>query len=289
MNTDVFGSLRQKLPSLSNSERRIADTVLANPAVVVDCTINELAALCDTSQASVARFCRAVGFAGYKAFRIEIAAASSREQATRDHFRVADADIGPEDSALDVVTKVAYQEARAIEETARQLDLSALDTVVAAIRDAPRIDIFGAGSSGLTAQDLHQKLHRIGLTSYCWVDTHLALTSVAVGRPGCVAIGISHSGRTRESHQVLEVARASGATTVAVTNFPDSPIATVADLVLTTSARESRFRSGAMASRIAQMALVDFLVVRLLQGSLDTANESLRRTYDAVQSNRIES
>lgn len=288
MSTDVLLVLRQRLPTLSNAEGRIAERILGDPSLVINCTINELAAHCGTSQASVARLCQSLGFSGYRDFRMALASAVSREQADRDHFRVADADINPSDSALDVVTKVAYQEARAIEETARELDLTALDAVVDAIRDAPRIDIFGVASSSLTAQDLHQKLHRIGLTSYCWVDTHLALTSAALSRPGSVAISISHSGLSVETNHFLEIAKKAGATTVAITNFPESPLGTLADIVLATSARETRYRSGATASRIAQMALIDFLVVRLLQGNFEQANESLRITYDAVQGHRLD-
>lgn len=287
MTADVFISLRQRLPSLRKTEKRIATFVLDNPSVVAGCTITELASLCETSQASVARFCQAVGYSGYKEFRLALVSSSSREEAAREHFRVADADIDPEDSAFDVVNKVAYQEVRAIEETARGLDLEALDAIVAAISAASRIDIIGAGSSGLTGQDLHQKLHRFGLTTYFWVDAHLALTSVALSSPTSVAIGISHSGLTVETYQALEIARAAGATTVAITNFPDSPLAELADHVLTTSARETPLRSGATASRIAQMALVDFLVVRLLQSQLDRAATSLRRTYEAVQPHRL--
>ncbi|MFB2596858.1 MurR/RpiR family transcriptional regulator [Herbiconiux sp. P17] len=287
MSTDVFMALRQRLPALSKAERRIADRVLEQPSIVVDSTINQLAELCEVSQASVARLCQSAGFSGYKSFRMAIASAITREEASRDQFRVSDADIGPDDSAFDVVMKVAYQEARAVEETARALDLEALDAVVAAIRDAARIDIFGVGSSGLTAQDLQQKLHRIGMSSYSWVDPHLALTSVALTRPGNVAIAISHSGLSVEVNDMLTVARGAGATTVAITNFPESPLGLLADLVLTTSSRESRYRSGAMSSRIAQLALVDFLTVRLLQGSYEQANESLRLTYDAVQNHRL--
>ncbi|MCR2825546.1 MurR/RpiR family transcriptional regulator [Microbacterium sp. zg.Y909] len=286
--TDVFVSLRQHMPSLSKAERRIADVVLDQPSVVVESSITRLAELADTSPASVARFCRAVGFGGYKDFRIAIAAAHSREQAARELFRVDDADIDATDSALDVVTKVAYEEARAIEETARSLDLEALDAVVAAIRGAHRIDAFGAGSSGLTAQDLQLKLHRIGVPTFCWSDAHLALTSFALTGPGGVAVAISHSGQTLEANQVLALARERGATTVAITNYPDSPIADVADHLLVTSARESRYRTGAMSSRLAQMAIVDFVVVRLLQGEIDRAGELLRRTYDAVQGHRLD-
>ena len=93
--------------------------------------------------------------------------------------------------------------------------------------------------------------------------------------------------RHSEAVQTLEIARQAGATTVDITNFPESSLAAMADLVLTTSAHETGYRSGAMVSPIAQMALADFLVVRLLHGNYDQANEALRRTYDAVQSHRL--
>lgn len=285
--TDVLVNLRQRIPGLRKAERRVAEAVLEHPALVVESTITQLAAACDTSPASVARMCRAAGFAGYKEFRIAIAAADSREQAARELFKVADAEISPDDSIADLVAKVAYQEARAIEDTARDIDVTALDAVVAAVRAAPRIDIFGAGSSGLTAQDLQLKLHRIGIPGFCWSDAHLALTSVAITTPGSVAIGISHTGATLETNQLISLARSRGAVTVAITNYPDSPLGAAADHVLTTSAREAGFRTGAMSSRLAQMAIVDFLVVRLVQQDFGDASELLRSTYAAVQDHRI--
>lgn len=287
MGPQLFSHLRQLIPQLSKTERRIAQIVLERPEAVVDLTINEFAELCNTSPASIARFCQHTGHSGYRSFLTALATATSREQTTQEIFKVSDADINPEDSARDVVTKVAYQESRAIEETARALDLDALDRAVAQIRSAPRIEIFGVGSSGLAAQDLNQKLHRIGYTSFCWTDVHMALPSAALSTPGALAVGISHTGATLETHQVLSTAKESGAFTVALTNYPDSPLGRVADIVLTTSVRETRYRSGAMSSRIAQMAVVDFLTVRLLQGGQDQTNENLRRTYRAVEARRM--
>jgi len=80
------------------------------------------------------------------------------------------------------------------------------------------------------------------------------------------------------------VARERGARTIVVTNFAGSPIAAVADLLLVTAARETTFRSGAMASRIAQLALVDCLFAGVAQRSYDEAIEALKRTYAAVRS-----
>ncbi len=287
MNTDVLMTLQQAMPTLRPAEQRIARAVLESPSVISGSTITKLAKYCETSSTTVARFVTALGFAGYPEFRMAVSAAVGREQAERARFSVQESDVDPNDSAEQVVSKIAYQEATAIEQTAKSLDLATLDAVVDAMDTADRIDLFGIASSGLAAQDLQQKLHRIGLVSHCWTDPHLALTSAALLTARSVSITFSHSGLTLETNHVLEVARATGARTVAITNFPDSPLAELADLTLTTAARETRFRSGAMSSRIAQLALVDFLFVRIAQRRFDRLGTNLELTYEAVQSHRL--
>lgn len=287
MAADGLVRIRQSLPNLRPAEARIAEVVLADPAAVVSKTITELAALVGTSQATVVRFCRAVGYAGYPEFRIDLAQATSRRAVEQERANVAHGEIDPDDTLQDVVTKIAFHEARTIEETARMLDLDALEQVADAVAQAPRIDLFGVGSSGLTAQDLAQKLQRIGLLCFASPDPHVQLQSAALLGPGAVAVGVSHSGLTVETNDALCIAHDRGATTVAVTNFPESPLVAHADVVLTTTARETQFRSGALSSRIAQLAVVDFLFVRVAQRRYDRTTESLRATYEAVQPHRL--
>ncbi|WP_157988117.1 MurR/RpiR family transcriptional regulator, partial [Jiangella endophytica] len=265
MAQDVVAVLRGSLPGLPPSERRIAEYVIANPAAVVEQTITELAACCSTSIASVVRFCRNVGFAGYREFRRALASSVGRDEVSLNRFGVSDSDIDPGDSARDVIAKLAFHEARSIEATAEGLDAEALDRIAEAVVAAPRIDVYGVASSGLAAADLQHKLHRIGLTSYSWSDAHFALMSAAVLEPGCIAIGFSHSGLTVEISEFLAAARSAGAVTALVTNFRSSPLAENADHVLTTSTSETLYRPANMSSRIAQLAVVDFLFVRIAQ------------------------
>ncbi|OPF83801.1 MurR/RpiR family transcriptional regulator [Streptomyces antioxidans] len=281
---DVTMRLRQALPGLRPAERRIAELTLASPATAAEMTITTLAERCATSPASVIRLCRTLDYPGYPAFRIALARAAADEQGRRLSFGVEDADIEPDDGARDVARKLAYHETRAIEETANALDVVELDRVVDAVVQAPVIDIYGSGSSTLAGQDLMQKLRRIGYQANCWIDSHLGITSAAVLRPGSVAIGFSHSGRTSETLAALRTASAAGAHTVAVTNFPDAPLAKAADSVLTTTSRETRFRSGAMASRMAQLTVVDILFLRVAQRAPEAVTVSLTATYDAITS-----
>ncbi|WP_240183740.1 MurR/RpiR family transcriptional regulator [Leifsonia aquatica] len=286
MNMDAGARIAQALPGLRPSEQRVARLILAEPAAVVDLPITGLAARCAVSVATIVRFCQAVGYAGYGALRLDLASTRGREEVSLGRFGVADAEISPDDDGRDVLAKIAYHEARAIESTAASVDVPTLDAVADAVVAADRIEIYGAASSSLAAIDLQQKLHRIGVIAFNTSDIHLALTGAALLTERSVSIGFSHSGLTLEAVDSLRTARRAGATTVAVTNFPTSPIAQNADHVLVTSASETRYRPGAMSSRIAQLAVVDFLFVRIVQRLDPDSLPSLQLTYDAVQAHR---
>jgi DNA-binding MurR/RpiR family transcriptional regulator len=279
--------VRALMPSLAPAEQRVARQVLDSPQTVAASTISELARRCRTSETTVMRFCRAVGFNGYPALRLTLATELGRAQSAADTTRVLSSDIGPGDDLDQVVEKIAFADARAVEETAQQLDVQVLHEVVDALASAPRIDVYGVGASAFVALDFQQKLHRIGQVAFAWPDPHVALTSAALLDSGDVAVGISHSGATRDTLDALALARRRGATTVALTNFPRSPLAGVAHHVLTTAARETTFRSGATASRLAQLTVVDCIFVGVAQRTYERSQAALRVTHEAVRDRRV--
>ena len=278
--------IRSLLPGLARAEQRVAKVVLDNPSSVARRSITEVADAAGTSETTVTRFCKAIGVGGYPELRIALAADTARTEMRTD--RDLGGEIAPEDDLATVVGKVTFADARAVEETAEQLDTDTLQRVVEAMAAAGRVDVYGVGASAFVAADMQQKLHRIGRVSFAWNDTHIMLTSAAVLGPGDVAMGISHTGATTDTVETLRTAREHGATTVALTNFPTSPITDVADLVLTTAARETTFRSGAMASRIAQLTVIDCLFIGVAQRHLDAAMRALDDTREAVGAHRLE-
>lgn len=274
------------LPSLSPAEQRVARLVMADPAGAARRTITDLATAAETSEATVIRFCRSVGMEGYPQLRIRLAAEAARRVEPLDS-RVVGGDIPPGADMGQIIATIAFNDARAVEETAEQLDPALCEQVVDAINAAGRVEIYGAGASGFVAADFQQKLHRIGRTAYSWFDVHTALASVALLGKGDVAVGISHTGNTADVIEILSVAHQHGATTVALTNFPRAPIAEVADFVLTTAARETTYRSGAMASRLAQLTVVDCLFVGVAARNRGKARRALEVTAEAVQGHRV--
>ncbi|MFD6949190.1 RpiR family transcriptional regulator [Nocardiopsis sp. TSRI0078] len=278
--------IRSLLPSLAPAERRVAQHVVDDPERAAASSITQLAKDCATSEATVIRFCRTIDFGGYRELRLALATEAGQARGARAVSPELSSDINPDDTLVTVVQKIAYTDARAVEETGASLDVEVLRTVIDTMAGARRIDVYGVGASAFVGADLQQKLHRIGLTSFAWSDAHVMLTSAALLDERDVAIGISHSGTTIDTVQALTEAGRRGARTVAITNFPRSAIG-FADHVLTTAARETTFRSGATASRLAQLTVVDCLFVGLAQSRYTDSRTALETTFEAVRGLRI--
>src|SRR6476619_6155330 len=247
--------LRGLRPSLSPAEDRVAEQVLADARAAAALTISELAVAAHTSETTVLRFCKRLGLPGYPQLRLALAEESAQPRT----MNRGGTDISASDTIDDIIAKVAFSDASAVEETAQQLDRDALAAAAAAIARAGRVDIYGIGASSIVGTDLQQKLHRIGIVAFAWNDPHIALTSATLLGRGDIAVGISHSGTTTETIEALAAARSTGARTLAITNFPLSRLASGVDILLTTAARETSLRSGATASRIAALTVVDCL------------------------------
>ena len=273
--------------NMTPAQISLADTILTDLDSAGHLTIAELADLAGVSSATITRFCEMLEYSGYSDLKAAIVVALDRRRNEKQQFAIADGDVTEDDSIDETLYKISFQGAEAITDTARIVDRVALDKAVSAIINCRRLDIYGLGSSYLAAMDLQLKLHRIGLTAFSWSDNHLALTSAAVLTDKDVALAISHSGVTTETFQMMETAKKAGATIIAITNHPASPIGRLADYTLITSATESRFRSGAMTSRLAQLVMVDFLFVRIMQQLFKSASASLERTLAAVKNNRL--
>ena len=279
--TTIAGSVTTLPPSLARVARLVGD----DPSAVVESTINELAARCGTSVASVVRFCRAIGFDGYAALRRALASELGRESAFSAHAGFG-SEIAVGDSLREATAKVAGLEALAIEETVSSLDYDVLEAVVDALDGAQRILLFGVGASRLVADDLGHKLLRVGRNAIVLSDAHEATASAVVRAAPTAAVGFSQSGSTIETVRFLEAARSAGAATIGVTGSSGSPLARVCDHTLFTHAREPQFRAGAMVSRIAQLALVDCIFLGVAQRRFDDTVDALRRTADAARSFR---
>lgn len=278
----IQSDIQSKLSNMPPTARRIGEMIIRDPSVVLRQTISELATACKTSEPSVVRFCRALGLSGYVELRIALATELGREAAAMADSQRFGGDLEKSDSLAGGVARIAFTETMAIEETLAALDLATLEKIVAMISKSRRVLVYGTGASGLVASDFQHKLFRIGRDAYTFRDSDDAVMAASLMTSDDVAIGLSHSGDTPMTRAFLERARDGGAQCVAITNNNESKLAKLADIAVRTVARETVFRSGAFASRIAQLAVVDCIFLGVAQGTFDETVDALERTRAAV-------
>lgn len=248
--------IRELRRSASPAIRELVEKVEECPKEVADLTIRDLARMSGTSASSVVRFCRKLGFSGYREFQRALIHELASMEGVND---VPLEDIVPDDDAERVLEKVLKSDIKSMEATARLLDPTVLEECAEAIFSCGTVRLYGAGASLLVARDLESKLERIDKDCRVHDDWHAQILSARNMHEDDVAIIFSYSGLTREMLSIARCAHARGARVIAVTRVMGSELADEADWVLGVAPSEPLIRSGAMGSRMSQLLVVDAL------------------------------
>ncbi len=276
----VLSRLLAMRPSLGPTSGRIADFIIENAATVVHMSVTEVAERTNASEGSVVGLCQQIGAKGFQSLKISLA------QDLVQPIQFIHEDLKRTDEVPAVVEKIFHSNIRALQDTLSILDSAAMIEAVDIIRKAQRIEVYGIGSAAPIAEDAHYRMLRIGLNCKVVVDSHVQAISASVTDPSVAAVTLSHSGSTRETVLATRLAKEAGAKTICITNYCKSPIQAYADVVLYTMARETEFRTEAMTSRIAQLAIVDALIACLALADYDNAVSTIQHTFDVLSAKR---
>lgn len=250
---DVFAAINARYKSLSPSERRVAAFVQQHPEEVATLSLQALAMRCGTSDATVLRFSRSIGFSGYHDFKSALIPALL-ERGSRVRQELAGDD--PVGTFVQTLARDALQ-------TLRAVDLELLDHVAGAIVGADRRLLIGLAGSAGVARIFGASLLSIGLPA-AWLSDRVEIERFCdLTGTGDVVIGISHSGDTPEVCHALVRCQERGATTVAMTNFSPSPVEEGADHVILTSVPESLMGSYSCYPRIMELLVLEVLLSKV--------------------------
>jgi RpiR family carbohydrate utilization transcriptional regulator len=270
---NLFSHIRTKYHTLSPTQKQIADFVLNNAEQVILFSLSDLAEKCETSETTILRFLRKLGFDSYQVFRVRIAQDMSNHstQAIYEEIHV-------EDTIDQIKQKVVMSTVDSIQDLDNLLTAELLEKVTKLILKANRILFCGVGASGVIAMDAYHKFLRLGFdVSFC-NDTHFMSIACANADANTLVVAISHSGESRDILEAVHLAKEHRAKVVAMTSFLHSSVTKMADAVLPSSSNETKYRSDAMVSRILQLVIIDILyvtvVLRLGHKGIDAVNKS---------------
>ena len=272
-------TIREQLPDLPKAERKAADYVLSEPEKAVYYNIAELARQSGVSQAAIVRFCRRIGTEGYSDFKIRLSHDVFRSSPKR---YLPNQDLEPGKDPAAVVKDVIDSIQRSMAWLESLSDIHLLSQAAELINSARMNYIFGTGASSLVAQDMYQKLIRIGIPCSAPTDTDLQITAACNLNKEDTALVISYSGETPSMLTVGEWARKKEANLITLTRETDNSLQASAGLALLVPSTEQILRPGAMVSRISQLAVIDMLYSLLLTRNLNKAIHALEETLIAT-------
>ena len=282
----VVNRIQAKLPDMPAAMAKIGAFLLEQPQAPLELSIMELAEQTKTSPATVTRFCRLLGYAGYVPFRVSIASDLGRSDARESWKADIGRAFGPDDSPRDVLSTLVNAHTRSLEETAAVMDLALMNKIARRIAMSAHVDIYGIGGSAVMAKELQSRLYRIGINAHHWSEVHAGLTSAAIQDSNSVAIGISNTGRTEETLQMLREAGEAGALTVALSNNPGSPLAESADASIVTSVHEQFLQPDDLSAKHVQLLVLDLIYLLVAQVNFAQTTSKLAASAMAVSPHR---
>lgn len=272
-----IGSATRSLPP---SEVRVARTVLADPEAAVAVSIAALAARASVSEPTVARFCKSLGFSGFREFKLALA------YSIASGVPYVHGDVEPDDTVKTLAEKVIDRAMSTFSVLRDRLDPVALEQAITLISTARRLDFFGQGNSGIVAQDAQHKFFRLGFAANAYSDPHIHSMVAALMKPEDVVVVISAGGRTLDIIRSAEIARQTGARVIAIT-MGGSPLSRVCDLTLATDMVEDQEVYSPMTSRLSHLALIDILAVGTAIRLGPDIGRGLEKAKAAVRDKRI--
>lgn len=271
---NVLVRLQEYMPQANGAERNLALFLLECPEEAGRLSIHTLAERSYTSAATVIRFCKKLGFDGYKEFRASLNYENAIRSSSRKDISM---EIEKRDSLEDIVDKVTYRSIQALEDTRKLVDIHVLSQVVNVLERAGNIGLFGIGSSLLAARDMYLKLLRLNKPCTCNEDWHLQLVCARNMTPEDAAVIISYSGLTSEMLTCAKALKERNVPVIAITRFTETELTALADYRLYVSAKELLVRTAATSSRISQLNIIDILFTAYVKNNYERDMEQLRR------------
>lgn len=281
-NDSFIRRLRAIGTGLQGAERRAVQWFQEHSNELMNISITEAAEKSGTSEATIVRSCRKLGYNGFHDLKINAARESGRPL-----FYDIPEDITQEDTPEKAMEKVFSANIKALELTREVVNSRALAEAARRIGQAHKVVIFALGTSGPIALDAQYKLVWVGMNCQAVLDPHVQLLTASQLGTKDVAVGISHSGRSEGTVASLAAAGAAGAFTIGITAFARTPLTKEAELILLTAVPEAKYRSGAMASRIAQMSLFDALQVNIALQLGETALDRIKRAENVLMQTKL--
>lgn len=280
MTNDILSKIVSFNEKFTKAEKKVAEYVLQHPREILYMSINDLADRCGVGYTTVFRFCKTLKISGYQDFKMLLAQSLS-SQGSSSTMTLSD-EISINDSVDEVCRKLLNTDIVALKQTMEMINVKDIEAAVDMIGKAKLIYFFGVGASSVMALEAYCKFARILPNVNVNQDLHMQAMSASLLNEDSLAIAFSYSGSTKDTINILKLAKHNHAKTICITRFAESPLTKYADIVLLCGANEGPFQGGSLSAKVAQLYILDILYTEYFKKNYSVCDENKRLTTQSI-------
>lgn len=211
---------------------------------VVYMSITELSEKISSSEATILRFCRKIGFKGFQDFKLALSRDIALNQKNED---------------MSATSSFLASISKSLEKSSDSLDEEDINTVCKKMLNSRRLCAFGVGSSYVAPLFLKQRLLTVGKLVLAEQSSH-TMTAIASNLNNKdVVLCFSVSGATKDILDVAKIAKRSGAYIVSITSYPSSPLGKLSDMIFNGCSKEASAYRGSLTHCMGQLFIAGIL------------------------------
>lgn len=272
--------MRTVREELSANEKKIADFILDNSALIRDYSSQNLAASVGVSQSSIIKFSQKLNYRGFTDLKLAIHEAVVKS----NHHEQADENGSGSSARPDSIEEQIYKiKNEALLTTMELNDEKRILSAVKVLEKSRRIQIVALGAGSLVARNFASMLIQIGKSVIAEVNAYIQLSSIATLGKGDAVLVISFTGQSTKMIQLTKQAKKAGVTIISLTSYNANPIRSLADVQLFSVSKQGEFEVPQIISSASKQHVVDILFCYMLKRDRK-AKELLALSRKAIES-----
>ncbi len=274
MDNNVLEQIKQKMPRLSKSQKRIGEFILTHYDKAIFMTALKLGQQVDVSESTVVRFANVLGYEGFPELQEALGdVVKNRLTSVQRHEIAVD-----KMENKDIIAKVISSDISKLKHTLEDIDRVAFDNAVEAILSAEHIYVMGVRSASALSSFLGFYLNLI-FDNVRLIHTNSMsemFEQILRVNEKDVVIGITFPRYSRRTIKSMEYAKSRGAKVIGITDTPKSPVVPNSSYALFAKSDMVSF----VDSLVAPMSVINALIVALGLRKQEEVKETLGQLED---------
>ena len=220
-----------KVESLNGAQRRLGRYLKSDSSALLVSNVSDLAQAVGVSKATVVRFAKNMGYAGFPELKRDIQKEMRRKLRAADRMEETFAELGDDEN---IFGKLIKRDIQLLQETLQSASFNDFQEAVELILGARKVYLIGLNASTALAYILYFRLVRVKKEAHWIVMTGgtSLVEQLAFMRPDDTLVAIDFVEVPREVQTALQHAMKIGTPILGITDFPSSPIAKAAKVCL---------------------------------------------------------